>query len=394
MLAGTVFFLIISSCYARETDLSLKQIVVLSRHNIRTPLTANLESFTPKKWPVWQEKPGHLTKKGAVLEGYMGEFFFAWLNNQGFLPDSCPEKDSVFIYANTKDRTKESAKAFARSAFRNCNIEVHHKNITGMDPVFNPVIHNDTKQFKKNYIKEMEDKLSQINLTASFEKLDAIIDIKNSYICKEESYCNLLDKSYVLYSVGEEPNITGPLHIGNSVVDAFVMSYYEGNPMDEVAWGEIERPEQWQLLTEITKYNQKVRFDLPNLSKDFAEPLLKYMAAIFTKNNDPRKFILLMGHDSNLSSLMSALKFKPFRFPDQYEPYPIGGKLVFQKLTDGKSDYLKVEYIYQSWSQIRDGVKVSLENPPSRVQLELDGCPITNGVCPWDTFINIMEEFM
>nr|VUD30581.1 glucose-1-phosphatase [Raoultella sp. NCTC 9187] len=39
------------------------------------------------------------------------------------------------------------------------------------------------------------------------------------------------------------------------------------------------------------------------------------------------KVTLLVGHDSNIASLLTALDFKPYQLHDQNERTPIGGKL-------------------------------------------------------------------
>ena len=46
------------------------------------------------------------------------------------------------------------------------------------------------------------------------------------------------------------------------------------------------------------------------------------------------KITLLVGHDSNIASLLTALDFKPYQLHDQQERTPIGGKIVFQRWHD------------------------------------------------------------
>jgi glucose-1-phosphatase len=39
--------------------------------------------------------------------------------------------------------------------------------------------------------------------------------------------------------------------VGNSLVDAFTLQYYEGFPADQVAWGEIKTDQQWRVLSKL-----------------------------------------------------------------------------------------------------------------------------------------------
>ena len=370
-------------------SLKLEQVLILSRHNVRTPLTEKLELYSSKLWPKWNATAGFLTEKGARLEGYMGQYIAEWLDSEDFI-EGCPNKDEVLIYANTKPRTLDTARAFAASAFQFCNISVqHYENLDIFDPLFLPIFHNTSQAFKKQAREEMQNKLNEVDLTQSYLELTRILNLRTSDICKKMFMCDLhLQPNEIVTEDGEEPHVNGPLYIGNSVVDSFIMSFYEGLPTPEVAWGQIDTDEQWQLLAKISKHEQNVRFSLKTASKDIAGPLLKYMFDIF-KNGTP-KFTLLIGHDSNLNSVISALGFKPFVLPDQFEPFPIGGKIIFQKWSDVSGQYLKIEYVYPTTKQLRNGERLSLLQPPQKVLMELNNCKISDtGYCPWSEFMKL-----
>ncbi|SQC93891.1 Glucose-1-phosphatase precursor [Cedecea neteri] len=97
----------------------------------------------------------------------------------------------------------------------------------------------------------------------------------------------------------------------------------------------------------------------------------------------------------NIASLLTALQFKPYQLPGQYERTPIGGNILFQRWHDKNSnrDLLKVEYVYQSAEQLRNGDVLTLKHPPKRVTLQLEGCPTdANGYCSWDKFSEVLNE--
>ncbi|KPJ19650.1 Glucose-1-phosphatase [Papilio machaon] len=389
-----VILLILVCLWNTIDGLKLEQVLILSRHNIRTPLTARLEDTTPYKWPQWKNEVGHLTDKGALLESYMAEYFAEWLNETGLLPRGCPTDDEVFVYANTRQRTRESARAFVRGAFGNCSISAYSIDSEDMDPVFNPILRDTSETTKQKITAEMIQKLKGLRLDAAYKELNDIIDLKNSDICKSDSFCDFLQgENEIVYVIGKEPNIVGPLATSNNVMDSFIMSYYEGMADEDVAWGKIVKPEQWALLSEIIRENQNVRFNSTSLARDVAKPLLKYIKTVF-EHNPPRKVTVLFGHDSNLNSVMSALGFKYYELPHQYEATPPGGKIVFQKWRDEDTNraLLKINYVYQSTDQIRDASRLSLGSPPLWARLELTECSAdSDGFCPWDQFQKILD---
>ena len=55
----------------------LEQVVVLSRHNIRSPLSSKgsaLDTMTPHEWVEWSSKPSDLSVRGGTLETEMGQY--------------------------------------------------------------------------------------------------------------------------------------------------------------------------------------------------------------------------------------------------------------------------------------------------------------------------------
>ena len=61
---------------------TLKQVVVLSRHNIRSPLSgrhSTLQRITPHEWYQWSSAPSELSLRGGALETMMGQYFRKWL---------------------------------------------------------------------------------------------------------------------------------------------------------------------------------------------------------------------------------------------------------------------------------------------------------------------------
>ena len=95
----------------------LKEVVVMSRHNIRSPLASGGATYmrvTPYEWFKWTSPGSQLSLRGGVLETEMGQFFRKWLVGEGLLPDNYrPDGDDVLFYANSRQRTFATAKYFS-----------------------------------------------------------------------------------------------------------------------------------------------------------------------------------------------------------------------------------------------------------------------------------------
>ncbi|HDI4958660.1 TPA: bifunctional glucose-1-phosphatase/inositol phosphatase [Salmonella enterica] len=402
-VAVTGAVLLSSAVQAQTTPegYQLQQVLMMSRHNLRAPLANNgsvLAQSTPNAWPAWDVPGGQLTTKGGVLEVYMGHYTREWLVVQGLIPSGeCPAPDTVYAYANSLQRTVATAQFFITGAFPGCDIPVHHQEKMGtMDPTFNPVITDDSVAFRQQAVQAMKKARSKMHLDESYKLLEQITHYQDSPSCKEKHLCSLIGaKDTFSANYQQEPGVQGPLKVGNSLVDAFTLQYYEGFPLDQVAWGGIHTDRQWKVLSKLKNGYQDSLFTSPTVARNVAAPLVKYIDKVLVADRvSAPKITVLVGHDSNIASLLTALDFKPYQLHSQYERTPIGGQLVFQRWHDGNAnrDLMKIEYVYQSARQLRNAEALTLKSPAQRVTLELKGCPVdANGFCPLDKFDNVMN---
>ncbi|PIJ51367.1 bifunctional glucose-1-phosphatase/inositol phosphatase [Erwinia sp. OLTSP20] len=393
----------VGTAWGADGDYQLEQVLMLSRHNLRAPLANNgsvLQQATKKSWPSWQVPGGQLTTKGGILEVYMGNYTREWLVRQGLIKaGECPTDNTVYAYANSLQRTLATAQYFITGAFPGCDVPVSHQDEMGaMDPIFNPVITNGNADFHKQALNDLADADKKLALKPALQRLEKIIDYRTSPECSGKKKCDLSDSEQNKFTAdnGKEPGVSGPLRTANALVDAFTLQYYEGMPLDQVAWGQIKTAEQWKALSAIKNAYQDTLFGTPAIARNVAAPLLDYMRSMLVdqdKDSAP-KVTLMVGHDSNIGSVLTALDFKPYILPLQNEETPIGGMLVFERWHDKKAnrDLAKVEYVYQSTEQLRNALPLSLDAPPQRVTLQMNGCqPDANGYCPWDQFVNVLN---
>ena len=400
-------FVLSFSAQAIETldNYTLEQVVVFSRHGLRAPLsspTSTLGKITPNQWPQWDTPASYLTTRGGVLESYFGHYFNEWLvDNKLLTENTCPSENEVYIYTNSLQRTIATGQYFTVGAFPSCIVPIIHKEKLGtMDPVFFPVISDDNPEFKQAAITSINqtahakgiEGLNQ-KLNNTYQDLSNIINYTQSTNCLADKQCDFTDlPTKIIIEKGKEPGITGPLRTGTSIADAFILQYYEGAPLQDIAWGKIKNNKQFEQLVAIKEYYNTILFGSSVIAKQVAANLINYINQTFSEKNHT-KFTFLVGHDSNVASLFSALKIKSYTLPDQFETTPIGGKVVFQKWRDNHSGeaLMKIEYFYQSTDQIRNLTQLNRNNPPHKVTLEMENCPTnTMGFCSFSTFKQII----
>ena len=80
---------------------TLKQVVVLSRHNIRSPLSgrhSTMQRITPHEWYHWSSAPSELSLRGGALETMMGQYYRKWLVSEGLMQENeIPTEGAAFL---------------------------------------------------------------------------------------------------------------------------------------------------------------------------------------------------------------------------------------------------------------------------------------------------------
>ena len=91
-----------------------------------------------------------------------------------------------------------------------------------------------------------------MQLDESYKLLETMTNYSDSPSCKEKKVCSLTEgKDTFSADYEKEPGVSGPLKVGNSLVDAFTLQYYEGFPTRSGGLGEIETDQQWHVLSKL-----------------------------------------------------------------------------------------------------------------------------------------------
>lgn len=364
----------------------LKEVVILSRHNIRSPLSTNgsaLSKMTPHEWTNWSSAASELTLRGGVLETEMGQFFRKWTIETGLFKDNyVPSIDEVNVYANSMQRCIATAQYFSGGFMPVANLRVNHRYVPSkMDPIFFPRLTKSTEAFRTEAMKQInamggKEGLVGINksLKESYDLIAKVLDMKQSeYYKKGEIKDFVNNDTQITLELNQEPGMKGSLKNANSASDAFILQYYEEPDGMKAAFGHKLTTEDWTKIAKVKDVYGDVLFTAPIVAVNVAHPLLQYM---YDELNDKdRKFTFLCGHDSNIASVDAALGVEEYSLPNSIEKKtPIGSKLVLEKWVDaaGKA-YIAVNLVYQSTDQLKQMSLLDLQHAPQVFSLKLKG---------------------
>ena len=364
----------------------LKEVVILSRHNIRSPLSTNgsaLSKMTPHEWTNWSSAASELTLRGGVLETEMGQFFRKWTIETGLFKDNyVPTIDEVNVYANSMQRCIATAQYFSGGFMPVANLRVNHRYVPSkMDPIFFPRLTKSTEAFRTEAMKQInamggKEGLVGINksLKESYDLIAKILDIKQSeYYKKGEIKDFVNNDTQITLELNQEPGMKGSLKNANSASDAFILQFYEEPDALKAAFGHKLSLEDWTKIAKVKDVYGDVLFTAPIVAVNVAHPLLQYM---YDELNDKdRKLTFLCGHDSNIASVDAALGVEEYSLPNSIEKKtPIGSKLVLEKWVDaaGKA-YIAVNLVYQSTDQLKQMSLLDMQHTPQIFSLKLKG---------------------
>ena len=365
---------------------TLKQVVVLSRHNIRSPLSGRqsaLQRITPHEWYHWSSAPSELSLRGGTLETMMGQYFRKWLVSEGLMRENeLPAEGTMRFYANSLQRTIATAQYFSSGMLPVANIRIeHHCQVGKMDSVFAPQITDDSEAFKalaQQQITAMggEKGMAGIGekLADNYMALERVLDLEQSQACLEGDTCHFrTDDAHVYLVKYREPGMGGSLRLACQAADALVLQYYEEPDAVKAAFGDTLRWEDWESISAIKDWYGDVLFTAPVVARQVARPLVRTM--LEEMQTKGRKFTFLCGHDSNICSVLAALEAEDYSLPNTIEKNtPIGSKLVVEKWEDSKGQvFAALKLVYQSTQQLRSMSLLDLENPPMVYPIRLKG---------------------
>ena len=378
--------LVAQAALAAPEGYTLRQVTILSRHNLRAPLSSNgsvPEELTPHTWNTWTGNSSELTLKGGALETRMGQYFRKWLEDEGLIPENyVPADGEVRFFARNKQRCIATARYFATGMMPLADTVVEYTgDANHPDDIFKPVLHYCSDAYAEAAIANVNEIAGENGFdSASAALKDGIalvmdvVDMADSEIYQSGKYGDLLaDPSGINLAFNQEPDLYGPIKTANQVADALMLQYYEMPDPVAAAFGHELTDEQWKQIVDVKETFSMLRHGAPLVALSTANPVVKELYGEL--KNEGRVFSFNCAHDCTILGVLSSLGVTDYALPDTLEMYtPIGVKLMFQRLTDeAGANWYDVSLVYQSTLQTRNVSELTLDNPPMRYALDFKG---------------------
>lgn len=407
---------------AAAPDAHLELVIVLSRHGVRSPLTAqaDLDKFSASPWPIWEVAPGILTAHGFQLMKMFGTWDRTKFAAEGLLaPSGCADAAHVTIVADNDERTRETGKALSEGMFPGCTISVHSQPDGVTDPLFNP---------RKANVGNPDPALSAAaiagriggdpnNLTETYRPQLAALD-------RILSGCGHLPRNPHRTSIfdvpagpkagsGDSPfEARGPVFTSSTLVENLLLEYTQGMSDADTGWGCVDGPTlRFLMQANIVAWNYHDR--TPAIARTNASNLLEHIRAtmeervvgervigqLATEKQVPGALgkpgdhmVILVGHDSNIVAVAGALGID-WVLDGRVDDSSPGGALIFELWRSATTGpFVRVAYTTQTLEQMRKSQPLTAANPPAEAPIFVPACSRPDFSCTWESFSAAMRQ--
>jgi 4-phytase / acid phosphatase len=386
-----------------DDDATLKQIIIFGRHSIRSSTVppADLAMFSAKTYPPFVGVPvGYLTPNGRKAARLLGAYFRAYLLHEGLLPEQAKTALAhSYFRANSIQRSNITAAYLGAGLIPGAKIPVHSYSIgdpnTGApavpDPVFDPVAANVVKIDADRAVAEVQGIYgSGAALASAYSGELALIRkaLSPPGLVKPTSQITnpftIAPNNLPIANAGRAINIGG-LNLVVNAADPFVMQYADGFPLDDVAWGKLTLntlSQQTRLAVLLFNIEMRSPYLTQAQSSNAASHILRSMMQLVSGSDLPGAFgdhksrVLVItssdGYVAGLAGLLGLHWTLPGYQPDFCAP---AGALVFELRQSKKTkEYLvRIFYTAQTFNQLRNLTRLTLEDPPATMQLTMPG---------------------
>ena len=403
---------------------SLKRVVILSRHGVRSPTPdpdtlKQWRSDPTPLWPDWQQAPGYLTKAGAELAEKMGEYYRNRYANL-FVPGDCP--DHVFIWADRDERTVITAQALA-SGLTNpenktpqCRFAIY-ESAEQPDPIFHPTQSKGSTpkcRFNADKVREAvgdfnaklcEQYSQQLNQEQGVLKCCAS-SLCDSTCSKQPDGrcgaaapgCNLNNVPSCLQVSGDstQASFQGRWGIGQSFAEILLLEYENGFEGSDLGFGKVTQEDDVLRILPLHTgaFNALQRANYVDWRQ--GANLLYHLTYAIVNGSDPgiggeeNKFIAYVGHDTNIANLaeLLGLNWQVGTYPKN--DIPPTSALIFE-LRDVQGA-LSVYASYAAQTLEGDGQRVNPVPLPTSIPISKCVNMSRDGSCPLGSFATLVKQ--
>jgi 4-phytase/acid phosphatase len=408
----------ISAQRAEKSPATLKFVIIISRHGVRSPTgtTEQLNQYAAQPWPQWNVPPGYLTPQGASLMTLFGAYYRSYLAQQGLLHASgCADAAHVSFYSDSDQRTVETGKSLAAGMFPGCpareQSEKHALAEGQPDALFHSMAANIGRPDRDRAVASIAGRIGNdpASVTEAYRpQLELLQRILLG--CPVTSPCpqpghtpgKLLLEIPASLEGGKgdhAADLKGPLNTASTIMENFLLEYTSGLPMEQVAWGRVDLATLKQLMALHTAASDLTRrssyLAVTQASNALAHILNTLQQAVMDKRVPGAlgqlgdHAVLLVGHDTNLANIAGTLHLN-WIVDGRPDDTPPGGALVFELWQSAETSNYEVRTYYtaQTLDQMRNLTPLTLQHPPAKAEVFIPGCS-TGGEgfpCDWKAF--------
>jgi 4-phytase/acid phosphatase len=374
-----------STASTANAPLRLERVVMLMRHGVRTPTKAKVtpDGVADQAWPKWTVDFGELTRHGYDAVKLVGAWDRANWAARGLLPaDGCPGKGELAVFASSKSRTQDTARALVEGMAPGCTIDITFPKKASADYEFHTLDTGIMQIDGDEALRDAQARLPAGGMAAEVQRHAALFALLNRALgCCSEAFCKAEGKP-AKCDISQMPaglerdddggvSVGDPFGLASTVAQTFLLEYLEGMPMQDVAWGRLTRDEIGKLLEfHAFKYYYEAR--TPYLAARTASMLAAHM--LESMQHGP-KLTVLVGHDTDIAELGGLLDLHWTVPGYPKDDPPPAGALGFEVLSDAAgTDYVRAFYRSQTMDQVRDLQPLDAGNAPAYLYLPIPDC--------------------
>ena len=402
-------------------DTQLKQVIIFSRHSVRSPVADNslLNTFSAKPFPNFGGgAPGLLTSNGTALATIMGGYYRLWLTKEGLLTGN-DASDANFVYfrANVIERTIATARALASGLLPTVGIDIISYPPQTSDPLFDPVDAGVARLDQQKAIAAVKGRLggnaqSLASAYASEYALarSVLFGYPAGQTPQPAAPADRVDVTTIPIDVTAgslgSPVTLGGLSAVGAAIDPFIMEYADGMPASDVGCGQLtaggitQTERLYNLSIDLgyrTPYLAGVQGS--NVTSHVVRSMVQAATGDALKGalgNPSTKLIVLVASDVNQSGLAALFQLNwllPGYQPNFCAP---GGAIVFElRQSQSTGEYIvRAFYVAQTLDQLRNQTALTLDAPPASAPVFIPGCSVRNATfdCPLGEFVSVAKR--
>jgi 4-phytase/acid phosphatase len=400
-----------SACFERSyaaSSATLERVVIVQRHGVRAPTKdpASLSRYSAERWPDWPVAVAELTPHGADNVRFMGTWLRAHYAQDGlWWAQGCPAPDSIAAWADgANQRTRVSGQTTLDGAFPGCGLVAQHAPEDRKDSLFDAIETGvcplDPEAARKAVLAAAGGDLNAPDAaleTANALLYDILSPPASRHACADDKGTCFLNGKNTLQADAEGIKLSGPLATASTMVENLLLEYGQGMPLDQVGWGRADASALAKigiLHNRAADLTRRTRYIAAHNGARMAQAVIAALQGrpAFPGSKGGEKFLVIAGHDTNLSNLAGILGVD-WTLSEQPDKTPPGGTLAFELWRDGSgTKFVKVRFFYETLEQLRTGETLDDSHPARQIDLALPGCANgPGGECSLPDFVRSVE---